>query len=49
MNEFRNFKLKEGETIRESQVRFQVNINALEDLARRSLNKKILSAVAFYI
>ncbi|XP_074377284.1 uncharacterized protein LOC141718803 [Apium graveolens] len=30
MNEFGNFKLRDGETIRESQARFQINLNALK-------------------
>ncbi|KAK1388072.1 hypothetical protein POM88_016250 [Heracleum sosnowskyi] len=51
MNEFGNFKLKEGESIRESQARFQVNINALERLGKKipqdEINMKVLSAVPF--
>ncbi|KAK1397680.1 CCHC-type domain-containing protein [Heracleum sosnowskyi] len=51
MNEFGNFKLKEGETIRESQARFQVTINSLERLGkkipREEINMKVLSAVPF--
>lgn len=35
MNEFGNFKFKEGETIRESQERFQININVLERLGKK--------------
>ncbi|KAK1364938.1 CCHC-type domain-containing protein [Heracleum sosnowskyi] len=51
MNEFGNFKLREGETIKESQARFQVNINALERLGKNipqdEINMKVLSAVPF--
>lgn len=38
--EFKNFKLKEGETNRESQVRFQVTINALEKLDKNILQEE---------
>ena len=51
MNEFGNFKLKEGESIKESQARFQVNINALKRLGKKipqdEINMKVLSAVPF--
>ena len=51
MNEFGNFKLREGESIRESQARFQTNMNALKQLGKHipqeEINMKILSAVPF--
>ncbi|KAL8109944.1 hypothetical protein AgCh_025879 [Apium graveolens] len=51
MNEFGNFKFRDGETIRESQVRFQTNLNALKQLGKHipqeEINMKILSAVPF--
>lgn len=51
MNEFGNFKLEEGESITESQVRFQTNMNALKQLGKiipqEDINMKILCAVPF--
>ncbi|XP_074351366.1 uncharacterized protein LOC141690469 [Apium graveolens] len=34
INEIRNFKLRNGETIRETQARFQKNLNALKQLGK---------------
>ncbi|XP_074322702.1 uncharacterized protein LOC141659677 [Apium graveolens] len=51
MNEFGNFKLRDGETIRESQARFQTNLNALKQLGKHipqeEINMKILSIMPF--
>lgn len=51
MNDFGNFKLKDGETIKESQARFQVTINTLKrlgkDIPQDEINMKVLSAVPF--
>lgn len=51
MNEYGNFKLKKGETIRESQAKFRVTINSLQRLGKKisqeEIIKKILSAVPF--
>ena len=51
MNNFGNFKMESGESIRDAQARFQVNINALEKLGKKipqdEINMKVLSAVPF--
>ncbi|XP_074349862.1 uncharacterized protein LOC141689465 [Apium graveolens] len=51
MNEFGNFKLRDGKTIRQSQARFQTNLNALKQLGihipQEKINMKILSVVPF--
>ena len=51
MNAFGNFKIRDGEPIREAQARFQVNINALERLGKKipqdEINMKVLSDVPF--
>ena len=48
-NEFGNFKLKEGETIREAHARFQTIMNSLNQLGKPippdERNMKILSAI----
>ncbi|XP_074351367.1 uncharacterized protein LOC141690470 [Apium graveolens] len=50
MKEFGNFKLRDEETIRESQARLQTNLNALKQLGKHipqeEINMKIPSVVA---
>uniref|UniRef100_A0A161ZLB0 CCHC-type domain-containing protein n=1 Tax=Daucus carota subsp. sativus TaxID=79200 RepID=A0A161ZLB0_DAUCS len=51
MKEFGSFAIKKGESIRESQARFQVTLNSLERLGKKipqsEINMNILNAVPF--